>query len=47
MNFCGLDYNTNKRINERSLKESKESEKDKNLNDDILEWNDKDDQSSN
>ena len=37
LNFCGLDYNTNKRINERSLKESKESEKDKNLNDDILE----------
>ena len=47
MNFCGLDYNTNKRINERLVKESKEAEKDKNLNDNIIELNDKDDESSN
>ena len=47
LNFWGLDYNTNKRINERIQNESKETPKDDISDDNILELNDKEDQSSN
>ena len=47
LNFWGLDYNTNKRINERIQNESKEIPKDDTSDDNIMELNEKEDQSSN
>ena len=46
LNFCGLDYNTHKRINERTRKESRETEMDKNMLEMDAETGEKEDQSS-
>ena len=47
LNFWGLDYNTNKRINERIQNESKEIPRVDTSDDNIMELNEKEDQSSN
>ena len=47
LNFWGLDYNTNKRINERILKESKEAENDKTLYEMEMESAEKEDERTN
>ena len=47
LNFCGLDYNTNKRINERTRLEVKDAENDKNMLEMDNDTGDKEDQSSN
>ena len=47
LNFCGLDYNTNKRIIERTKKEAMEAENDKNMLEMENEIDDREDQSSN
>ena len=47
LNFWDLDYNTNKRINERIQNESKEIPRVDTSDDNIMELNEKEDQSSN
>ena len=47
LNFFGLDYNTNKRIKERILKESKEAENDKTLYEMEVESAEKEDERTN